>query len=91
MNAETHRKWLLLLSTLGTLYFTALPLAVWFADYALPQVTQQEFITGAVYLSQLVTIGVLLFQFIRRDSLYCQLSYKRQKTGSTIADFNKLN
>ena len=83
-----------MLGALGTLYFTALPVAVLFADSTLPPVSQQEFIVTAVYLSQLVTIGVLLFQFMRRDSLYCRLSYKRQKSGtSAAADFNlnKLN
>ena len=42
----------------------------------------------------MITLSVLVYWFVRRDSLYCRLSYKKQKTVSTSNSFaviNKLN
>ena len=43
-------------------------------------------------MSQLLTIVVFLYWFIRRDSLYCRLSFKRagQSSATQFAQINKL-
>ena len=90
-NQEGHRRFLQLIAFLGSLYFLAVPVAVAMANHAIPPVAQQEFISLAIYASQLTTIAFFLYQFIKPDSLYCQLSYKKRKTGGQIIDFSKLD